>query len=227
MATTSEPRTHSRSTGEQRFVLHGIGWDAYETLLKLLSDRPIRLTYDRGNLELMSPSMPHEQYSRLMGFLIQSLCEELEIPCIVAGSTTFRREIKQRGLEPDECFYLSNAERMIGRHELDLAVDPPPDLAIEIDITHSSLDRIGIYAALGVPEVWRFDGETLSVLTLQPDGTYAASAQSPCFPFLPLSEVVRWLKLSETMDHSRWGRQFRAWVREQIVPRVRPGGEVG
>ena len=111
--------------------------------------------------------------------------------------------------------------RIIDKEELDLTIDPPPDLAIEIDISRSSLDRMGIYAALGVPEIWRFDGETLRVGRLSADGTYAPSPASVALPFLPMAEVVRFLRLAEGMDHSRWGREFRAWVRDELAPRYR------
>ena len=120
----------------------------------------------------MSPSSMHERYNCLFRRMIETLTEELAIPIKGAGSTTFKREDLERGLEPDSCFYLANERRIRGKRELDLTIDPPPDLAIEIDITSSSLDRQGIYAALGVPEIWRFDGESLRVYQLQPDGTY-------------------------------------------------------
>jgi hypothetical protein len=138
-----------------------------------------------------------------------------------------RREDLDRGLEPDECFHLfAHAEQVCGR-ESDLSVDPPPDLAIEIEMTRSALDRLGIYAALRIPEVWRFDGQTLQVLAIQADGTYAACEASPSLPFLPLAEVVRFLNQAETMDHSRWGRAFREWVRNELAPRFRREGDAG
>jgi Uma2 family endonuclease len=204
---------------EQRVVLSDMGWEGYEAMLKLIGDRPIRLTYDRGDLELMVPSLDHERYKSLLGRLIETLTLELDLPCDAAGSTTWRKQFEDRGLEPDECYYLSNAGRVAGR-KVDLSVDPPPDLAIEVEISRSALNRMGIYAALGVPEVWRFDGETLRVEQLQPDGTYREVAVSPSFPFLPLNEVVRWLRLADTMGQTPWLRQFREWVRDELGPRV-------
>jgi Uma2 family endonuclease len=215
MATTTEIRSRPLEP-ESRVVLHGVGWEGYETMLKLVGDRPVRLTYDRGDLELMVPSLDHERYKSLLGRLIETLTLELDLPCDAAGSTTWRKQLEDRGLEPDECYYLANAERVVGR-KVDLSVDPPPDLAIEIEISRSALDRLGIYAALGVPEVWRFDGEALRVEQLQADGTYQEVAVSPSFPFLPLNEVVRWLRLAETMGQTPWLRQFREWVREELA----------
>jgi Uma2 family endonuclease len=215
MATTTEIRSRPLEP-ESRVVLHGVGWEGYETMLKLVGDRPVRLTYDRGDLELMVPSLDHERYKSLLGRLIETLTLELDLPCDAAGSTTWRKQLEDRGLEPDECYYLANAERVVGR-KVDLSVDPPPDLAIEIEISRSALDRLGIYAALGVPEVWRFDGEALRVEQLQADGTYQEVVVSPSFPFLPLNEVVRWLRLAETMGQTPWLRQFREWVREELA----------
>src|SRR4051812_17622495 len=119
----------------QRFVLYGVGWEGYQTLLKLVGDRPIRLTYDRGDLELMSPLTPHERFKSLLGRMVEAITEELDIPVISAGSMTFNREDVDRGLEPDECFYPANAGRVRDPDHIDLNGDPPPDLAIEIEIT--------------------------------------------------------------------------------------------
>ncbi|HKI20054.1 MAG TPA: Uma2 family endonuclease, partial [Isosphaeraceae bacterium] len=174
--------THSASTQsqakallpEQRVVLRGIGWEAYETILKMVGDQPVRLTYDQGDLELMAPSLDHEEYASLLGRMVETVTEELRIPCRAAGSTTWRKKAKERGLEADECYYIAAFSQVRGkRKSIDLSVDPPPDLAIEIEISRSALDRMGIYATLGVPEVWRFDGETLLINQLQDDGTYA------------------------------------------------------
>jgi Uma2 family endonuclease len=220
MATATEPRTASQPD-EQRFLLRGVGWEGYEKVLDVVGDRHVRVTYDRGDLELMSPSYEHDQYGNLFGRVIETVTEELRVPCRGVGSTTWRRQVKDRGLEPDECYYLANAPRVRGkRTSIDLNVDPPPDLAIEIEISRSALDRMGVYAALGVPEVWRFDGETLRVEVLQADGTYARADVGPGLPMLPLDEVVRWVELGASGDdHSAWGRSLREWVRAELVPR--------
>jgi Uma2 family endonuclease len=220
MATAATPQPTRALEGERRFLLPGIGWEGYEALLKLIGDGRTRVTYDRGDAELMSPLYQHENFKKLFGRLIETLTEEQGIPCIGAGSTTWRKQSADRGLEPDECYYLANAGRVAGRLELDLTVDPPPDLAVEIEITRGTLDRMGVYAALGIPEVWRFDGDTLYIVLLQPDQTYRHAEVSRVLPAITADEVTHWIGLGRTMDHTVWGRQFRAWVRDEVLPRV-------
>lgn len=190
----SKATVQALPTAEKRFLLEGVSWRFYEQFLEEVGGRPIRLTYDRGNLEVMSPLRLHELVGRFLGRLVETISLDLGIPIASCGSTTFRREDLARGLEPDECYYVGNEPRVRDGHELDLAHDPPPDLAIEVDITSSSLDRQGIYAALGVPELWRYDGEQFHLLHLQPDGSYAGREQSRSFPFLPHPAVVRSLE---------------------------------
>jgi Uma2 family endonuclease len=224
MATTVEPRTR-HTPGEQRFLIPGIGWSGYETLRELLGGRSIRIAYDRGNVELTSPSQEHERCRRRLGRMVETLTEELNLPCVCFGSTTWRSQSLDRGIEPDDCFYLANAARVFGK-TVDLEVDPPPDLAIEVDITASSLDRQGIYAALGVPEVWRFNGESLRAYRLNKDGHYTESDSSLNFPWLAMKEVVRFL-LDDPGDDSTWARAFRFWVRRELAPRIPGRAEQG
>jgi Uma2 family endonuclease len=213
------PTAPEQAATEQRFLLQAVNWQFYETLLNALGDRPVRLTYDRGNLELMSPSFEHETYAYLLGRFLDILTLELKIPMKACRSTTFRRQDLDRGLEPDNCYYLRHAAQLRGRREIELTRDPPPDLAIEIDITRSSLDRMGIYAALGVPELWRFDGEALQAYRLGAGGGYEPSAQSLAFPFLPLAEVVPFLHQGLTAaDDTGVAEAFLAWVRQRILP---------
>jgi Uma2 family endonuclease len=197
-------------------------------MLDAVGNRRVRVTYDRGNLELMSPSPVHEIYKRLFGRLLDVLAEELDVSFKACGSTTFRREDLDRGLEPDECFYLAGAARVRDWKTLDLASDPPPDLAIEIDITRSCLNRMGIYAALGVPELWQFDGETLQVYQLGTDGAYGPRPQSLAFPFLPLPEIVSLFQqcVAEADDRLVL-KALRKWVRERVVPLARERGAQG
>jgi Uma2 family endonuclease len=202
----------------QRLVVYGVNWQTYEKVLDAFADRPIRITYDRGNLELMSPLPIHEVYKCLFLRLIDDLSDALDFAMKACGSTTFRREDLDRGLEPDECFYLANLSRVRSWTRIDLTVDPPPDLAVEVDNTNSSLDRMGIYAALGVPELWRFDGETLQAHELVA-GVYLPRPHSPTFPFLPLAEIVSLLDQSITItDDRELRRNIRSWVRDRVVP---------
>jgi len=205
-------------SSEQRILLHNVSWQTYETLLREFDERPIRLTYDRGDLEIMTLSHGHENYGKLTGRFVETLTEELNIAIHSGGSTTLKRELKKRGLEPDECYWIQNEPAMRGKKDFDQDNDPPPDLGIEIDITHSSLDRMAIYAALKVPEVWRFDGESFSVYRLGADGKYHLSKQSLAFPFLPLAEVLRFLRASDEQDETSLVRSFRRWVREHLLP---------
>src|SRR5688572_26565724 len=129
-----EPRNH--------FVLHGVSWQLYEMLLNEIGDQHIYITYDEGSLELMSPSPTHERWKKVIGAMIELMAIEMGRPCEMLGSTTFRRQDLEKGLEPDECYYFENAERVRGKSEIDLRRDPPPDLVVEMDVTHRSIDRI-------------------------------------------------------------------------------------
>ena len=222
IATEIKPPNRAKpEIGEHRFIIYNVGWEGYQGLLKVVGDHGPRLTYARGNVELMSPLIPHEGYCKRLARIVETIAEELEIPIRSARSTTLNREDLDRGLEPDESYYIASVGRIGNRMELDLEVDPPPDLAIEVEITNSILDKLEIYARLGVPELWRFDGEVLTVLLLQPDASYAASPRSTAFPYLPLDEIARFLLDPEMSDESRWGRDFRRWVREILLPRYR------
>ena len=194
-------------------VLYNIAWSTYEAIVADNRNPGTRFTYDRGTLEIMSPSEEHERFKRLIGRMIETMTEELEIPIRSAGSTTWKSETTEQGLEPDECYYVANESRVRGRDEIELGADPPPDLAVEVEITSSWIDKIPIYAGLGVPEVWRYDGKILQVEQLQADGTYARQEQSNAFPFLPLAEVPRFLDRRNATDETSWIRSFRQWVR--------------
>jgi Uma2 family endonuclease len=220
MATTTEPKTKPELAVE-RFVLRDVGWAGYQSLLKMVENRRVRVTYDRGDVELMAPLSIHERYKSLIGRMIEAITEELDIQAVAVGSTTFNSEELDRGLEPDECYYITNAGRIRDWSRVDLDVDPPPDLAVEVEISSSSLDRLGIYAALGVSEVWRFDGVTMSVLLLQHDRNYVPNETSAAFPYLPMNELARFLRGYDSGNDSRWGRSFREWVRATVLPRAR------
>src|SRR5262249_40072887 len=140
------------------------------------------------------------------------LSEELNVPIFSFGSMTLQREDLDRGLEPDQCFYIGKVRRILSEEKIDLPHDPPPNLAIEIDITRSSQNRMGIYAALGVLEVWRFDGQTLTAYQLRDNGEYEACEESLAFPALPLEKVAEFVRQASSVDDLTLGRSFRAWV---------------
>ena len=202
---------------EQRFVLHGVSWEAYEKILEALGERRIRITYDRGDLEFMSPSNTHEWTIRLFDRLINALTEELNVPIRGCRCTTLRRKEAERGLEPDDSYYVQSEPLVRGKMDLNInRGDPPPDLAIEIDVTSSSIDRMGVYAGLGVPELWRYDGETLSLHRLE-SGTYRSADGSAAFPFLNPADLLPFLDLRAEMGETTLVRTFRQWVRDTFA----------
>jgi Uma2 family endonuclease len=219
LASRAASRSPSRSASpavESRIALTGIRWQTYQALLADLGERPIRLTYDRGNLEFTTLSDGHESHKKLLGRFLETLTLELNIPIRSLGSRTLDREDLQRGMEADECYYIANEQHVRGKLPIDLAVDPPPDLGIEIVITRGSTSRQAIYAALGIPELWRFDGQVLQVYLLNERGDYVLSERSRNLPFLPLQEVVPFLQLSSQIDETTLMRSLIAWVRERL-----------
>jgi Uma2 family endonuclease len=197
----------------QHFVMEEASWELYEKLLRDIGNRPIRVTYDDGRMEIMSPLPEHERPKKLIGRMIEMLTFELGMPAASYGSTTFRRKEKAKGLEPDECYYFKNEERMRGRKRLDLKKDPPPELVVEIDITSRSIPREGIYAALGVPEIWRFDGDHLECLHLH-GGKYSIRKMSLVFPFLEPAQLQQFIAQLGRTDETSIIRAFAAWVRK-------------
>ncbi len=178
----------------QSVVLPNISWKAYRQIADAVQDEtPAHFTYDRGKLEIMVLSLHHENLKKLLATLFERLCEELDIEISAAGSTTFQREDLERGFEPDECYYVENVEFMRGKTDVNLDFDPPPDLTIEIDVKHSSLNRMSIFAAIGVPEIWRYDGEQLTIYLLE-NQKYKVSESSL---ILPLAESNRLSKIIE------------------------------
>jgi Uma2 family endonuclease len=214
----AEPVVEEQSfRAPQRFLLRGVDWETYCKLRDALQERHLRLTYDRGNLELMTLSLAHERYGSLLGRMIETLTMELGLPLQSAGSTTLDREDLDRGVEADRCYYLEHEPLIRNKEEIDLTVDPPPDLAIEIDVSRSSLKRLAIYAALRIPEVWRFDQEKLWIYRLDSDEQYVPVERSGHFPFLPISDVASFLHRRSQMDENSLIRAFREWVQDQIA----------
>ena len=205
----------SQSSG---ILLTNISWKTYESLLNELTQQGgIRLTYDRGNLEIMTPSAPHEKSGELLGNFVEVVTDELNVDICSLGSLTCKRQDLAQGLEPDKCYYIQNEDIVWNKEQIDLNQDPPPDLAIEIDITSSSIDRLELYASLGVPEVWRYDGKHLTIYQLE-GNEYAEWEVSPTFPFVLKSEMLRFLELKKTTKEKALLRLFREWVRSQIQP---------
>jgi Uma2 family endonuclease len=167
-------------------------------------------------LEIMSPLHEHESDADYLGRLVVVMTEEMGLPIKGGGSTTLRRRKKQRGLEPDNCYWIANEPKMRGKRTLNLRTDPPPDLAIEVDVTRSSLNRMSIYAKLGVPEVWRLDDDDLSFHELDQSGQYQPIPRSKSFPLITPADLCRFLALRAQLDENEVARQFRAWFRQQL-----------
>jgi Uma2 family endonuclease len=205
---------------ERRFVLHNVSWQTYESLLKDQEHGGVRMTYDRGSLEFMSPSRDHERFKTQIGRIIEIFTTELDIPMQSGGSTTWRKEDLERGLEPDECYYVQHEPQVCDKKVLDLAIDPPPDIAVEIEISYNILDKLAVYASLGIPEIWCYDGQRLRIRLLQPDGTFADSPRSSNLPLLEPSEVEKSLMMAREMRETTWARTFQHWVRKRFLPDV-------
>jgi Uma2 family endonuclease len=202
----------------QQLVLCGQSWQTYLRLLWIFRERhDLRITFDRGALELMTLSHEHENISYLLARFVDALTEELDLPIKGGKSTTFKRRKKQRGLEADNSFWIANEALVRGKTTIDLRTDPPPDLALEIEVSRSALNRLKMYEALGVPEVWRFDGQTLTFHVLGPDGKFAVGTHSRAFPGLRADDVARFFALRGQLDENAIIRQFRAWVRQRIA----------
>ncbi len=198
-----------------RVLLENISWQTYQFLVKDFEPQPaIRLTYDKGLLEIRMPLDPHETYKKLLGRLVESLTEELEIEIRSLGSRTCSCENLARGLEPDQCYYVQNEQAVWNKEQIDLTKDPPPDLAIEIDITSSSIDRLNIYADLGVPEVWRYDGQSLVIYCLK-NKQYEICHRSLAFTLLTGEDIERFLELRKTTKENALIRLFHEWIRSQ------------
>ncbi|TVP61179.1 MAG: Uma2 family endonuclease [Nodularia sp. (in: Bacteria)] len=204
--------THSQSA-----ILSNISWHTFETILAQMGDnRATRLAYDHGTLEIITPLMPHEHNNRLLEHLVFALAEELNLNLKSTGSVTCKRQDLQRGVEPDSSFYIQNEPVMRHQQNLDLSQDPPPDLVIEVDYTSTSVDRLPIYQALGVPEVWRYEEPVMQIYQLG-EGVYLPCDVSPTFANLPLTtEIPRFLQESLNIGEIPMIRSFRDWVKQQI-----------
>jgi Uma2 family endonuclease len=185
-------------------VFQDCSWDEYERVLRDLDDRPgLRVTYDDGRLQIVSPLAEHEEYKEFILFVVRVLSEVRGLELETRGSTTWKRRALRKGTEPDTCFYVANAHRIIGKRKIDLESDPPPDIVVEVDITSESLSKFGIYAAFGVPEIWRYDGRVAQFYELV-GGDYRMVAESRSFP--GLTPAI----LSDALDASKRQGQTRA-----------------
>jgi Uma2 family endonuclease len=208
--------------GDQCVTLRDVGWRGYSTLLRLRGERSSpRMVYLDGTVWLMSPSFPHERLQKRLGWVVEVIVEELDIPFIPAGSTTLRRRKKRGGIEGDQTYYLANATRIRGKDKINLKADPAPDLAIEAVLSHDADAAIAVWRRFKVPEVWVCDEIEMRILILQPNGRFAESPTSASFPFLSAAEIYDWVHRSGTPTELEWLKQLRAWAKRTLKPRFR------
>ncbi len=199
-------------------VLHGVSWKLYRRLRKMPENYNIRMTYDRGELEIMSPSPLHEGIATLLGDLINVWRLERHIPIRSCQAMTIRRSALERGFEPDKCYYVQHEPQMWDKKKINFKVDPPPDLAIEVEVSRKLLDKMKIYASFRVPELWCWSGDTLKIHELSQEGDYVARETSLCFPTFPIAkveEIVR--QLVEEHETTLVG-SFQEWLRANAQP---------
>ena len=209
VATVQSP---AESAVESRVMLHGVAWETYERLLADHESRSApRFVYDDGELEIVSPMPAHERINRAVQLLVPLIARQMGMRVFSLGSTTFKREDMKRGFEPDSCFYFQNADQVRGKDRLDLTVDPAPDLVFEIDLTSGSIPRLPIYAAFGIPEVWRYRGDQYRFLMLR-DGDYAEVEQSEALPGVTSEAIAKILEESRWLDDVEWLDRAQEWV---------------
>ena len=198
-----------------QLLLRDVDWESFEQLLEELGDnRGTRLSFSDNTVEIMSPMAAHENDKRIIGRIVETILEEMGVEYASLGSTTFKNEQMTQAVEPDECFYIQNEEKTRGKAKIDLEQDPPPDLAIEIDLT--SRTHFNNYEKLGVPELWRFNGKSLNINFLE-NGIYIESSQSRQFPNIPLKEAIpRFVEESKTHGRSKMIKSFKLWLKDYL-----------
>jgi Uma2 family endonuclease len=203
---------------EKRVTFYGISWDAYETILEALGEgRSARLTYYKGTFEIMTPLESHDNPRQVIGDFIKILVIKGGLAGIKSmGSTTLNYPSLNIGAEPDQCYYIANEPKVRGKI-VDLKTDPPPDLILEVDITHTDINKNALYAEMGVPEFWRYNGKVLAIHVLQ-EGEYVEVETSPTFPWVPKERLYQYLQECAQMGEVMAATNLQAWVEEQITP---------
>ncbi|MEG4800423.1 Uma2 family endonuclease [Microcoleus sp. ARI1-B5] len=210
---TTSPPVQEQIIRESKVVLKGVSWQTFQALLADVGDdRAWRIAYDNGMLEIRRLYQEQEVPVIMLASFVNAIADELEIEVMHVGALLLEREKLKSAIEPDTCFYIQN-EALVRSRDIDLETDPPPDLAVESDYTNSSLNKFAIYAALGVPEIWRYRRQTLEVYQLV-DGKYESVAQSLAFPFLPIAEIPGFIEQSRAIGQRAAVRLFRTIIRE-------------
>jgi Uma2 family endonuclease len=200
-------------SGETRVLLENITWHTFKTILaEMGSERTNRITYNNGKIEIMTPLKPHESSNRLIEVFVGVLCEELGLEVHRVGSLTLTRDDLEYGAEPDSSYYIQNELLVRDKENIDLAFDPPPDLVLEVEYSRPKIDKFKLYAAMGIPEFWRYNGTTLRVYILA-NGQYSETQTSPTFTAIPIKEIPRFIEESRKIGQVATTRTFRNWVR--------------
>lgn len=210
--TIATPSPKPSLLGEQRVVLHSLSWQQYEQILSALPEsRSIKLIYDRGTLEITMPLEDHESFAEWIGLFIRVLVEELGLEIKSIQSTTLNYPSLNKGAEADKAYYIQNQSKVAGRN-IDLTQDPPPDLVVEVDITHTDIDKNRLYASMGVPEFWRYDGRVLRIFQLR-NQQYLEVDRSPTFSTVPKSRLYEFLQ-DCAVGEAQASRALRSWIQQ-------------
>ena len=209
------------NTPAQHIVLEHVSWETYESLLADYVDQSVpHFTYDRGKLEIVSPSTTHEEDNQALGVVVELLSMDWRVDMRSVGSMTYSRRDLQQGFEPDKSFYIQHVADVRGRSQISLLVDPPPDLVIEVEVTNAVIPKLPLYAAVGIPEVWWVEGDRVTILALQ-SGEYREADSSPALSPLNSDVLSHFLTANRTMVRPDWGEAIRAWAREHAPSRQR------
>ena len=205
--------TYDRGRLEMWRVLYGLTWDTYQRLLDAMGDHPFRHTYDRGTLEMMTPRKDHEWVKKLLGRMLEAMSLAMDIPIQSVSSMTLTSAQADRGLQPDESYYIAHEAQMREKQLYSPDEDPPPDLVIEVDVTDTCLPRLPVYARIGIPEIWRHDGREMQFYGLGPEGEYARIERSEAFAFLTPETITRFVEMRHETDENSVVRAFVDWAR--------------
>ncbi|WP_446347061.1 Uma2 family endonuclease [Coleofasciculus sp. F4-SAH-05] len=201
---------------EQRTLLFNISWQTFKIMLtEMGSERLTRLAYNSGMVEIMTPLMAHENSNRFIEGLVIVLCEELGLEVKRTGSLTLTRDDLECGGEPDSSYYIENEFLVRDKQEIDLASDPPPDLVLEVEYSRSKVNKLQLYAAMGIPEFWRYNGSVLRIYRLE-SGEYLESSHSAVFFPVAVREIPRFIQQSRNVGEITCTRNFRNWVKQQL-----------
>jgi Uma2 family endonuclease len=204
-----------RMPADSVLIQHRVGWHDYEELLDAVGEASsLRISYDEGTLQVMSPSSKHEYVAKLIERLVDRISIRQRIKVLFYGSATLKKQSEQKGAEPDACFYVQTADAVGKKDQIDFNTDPPPDVVLEIDIHHESIPKFPIYAAFGVPELWRYDGETLTIYHLR-DGQYILADASQALPILTGTVLTGFLARSPKEDQYNILLAFEEWLKEE------------